>query len=93
MVPSPTIVPKYGIMFNIPAINPSKNPNLTPTTVSPKPINTPIMNAISTCPLKNADIIEANLRAKKIASAFIFGLINSILFSRNSKKSKRDVNI
>ena len=40
-----------------------------------------------------ADIIEANLRAKKIASAFIFGLINSILFSRNSKKSKRDVNI
>ena len=59
----------------------------------PKPMRSPMMKAIVICPLKNADIIDANLRAKNIASAFVFGLIKPMLFSRNAKKSNFEVSM
>ena len=53
----------------------------------------PMIKAIVICPLKNADIIDANLRAKNIASSFIFGPIKPMLFSKKAKKSNREVSM
>lgn len=69
IVPSPIIVPRYGIKFNIPAKKPSKKPNFTPATQSPNPSKSPIIKAIRSCPRKNATIISVNLRTKNMISS------------------------